>query len=68
MIVRDEDAFGTICYRLDGKWLHRPNGPAVEWSDNSGFWMLFGVLHRYYGCYRHNWGDNNWYIHGVQIK
>lgn len=51
-------------YRLDGM-LHRPNGPAVEWGDKSGYWMLFGARHRYYGR------PSAWYawiIHGKVIK
>jgi hypothetical protein len=63
MIEQFVDA-NSINYRKDGL-LHRPNGPAIIWSESSWVWQINGMQHRYYG-------PSNvfgvWCIHGEMIK
>lgn len=53
----------AIAYKIDGKY-HRADGPARIWSDGVCGWMLFGCYHRYYG----EQDDDEWWIHGTQLK
>ena len=63
MIEQFVDAH-SIRYRLDGE-LHRPNGPAIIWSESSWEWRMRGTRHRYYGPSN---PSGTWCIYGSIIK
>lgn len=46
---------------------HRVNGPAVIWSDGTGYWWLNGDWHRYYGPRTKN-ATAEWWINGRHVK
>lgn len=64
-MITEIDYGTSVHYRLKNE-LHRPNGPAIIWSDGSWVWLFNGDYHRYYGpqCNDENW----WWIHDVRIK
>jgi hypothetical protein len=45
MIKYTVNKFGTKFWYLDGK-LHRPDGPAIQYTDGSTEWYHNGELHR----------------------
>ena len=55
---------GTITYRTAGV-LHRANGPAIRWVDDTWSWVLYDDWHRYYGPQSNNL---DWWIHDVRVK
>ena len=56
------DEFGTKKWRLNGL-LHRKDGPAIEWADESKFWFLNGKCHREDGpAIEHSDGSKSWYL------
>lgn len=62
-----------VDYRGTKRWylnnhLHREDGPAVEWSDDSKEWYLNGQLHREDGP-AVEWSDGikRWYLNGKKL-
>lgn len=55
-------------YYLDDR-LHRLDGPAIEWSDNSKVWYQKGVIHRIDGP-AIEWpsGHKEWLIRGLRHR
>ena len=64
-LIREVDRAGTVRY-LDGDgFLHREDGPAVEWEDGSRFWCRHGQLHREDGpAIEWSDGTSEWYLSG----
>ena len=56
---------GTTCYYNSVEQLHRDDGPAVVFADNTKQWYQNGQLHRPDGP-AVEWADGNkfWYING----
>lgn len=63
------DLYGAHRYYNQNNQLHRENGPAVVFEDNSRQWYLNGKLHRENGP-AIEWGDRAgyWYKHGLMHR
>jgi hypothetical protein len=58
----------TKWYKEGTDILHRTEGPAVEWSDGSKEWWLYGKLHRTDGpAIEYSNGFTEWYLNGIQL-
>ena len=45
-------------------YLHRIDGPAVEWADGTREWYLYGLLHRIDGsAIEWSYGDKQWWLY-----
>jgi hypothetical protein len=59
------DQLGNKFWRLNGL-LHREDGPAVEYINESKQWWLNGRLHRKEGpAFIYNDGGKYWYLNGL---
>ena len=51
-----------------GHYLHREDGPAIEYADGAKAWYLNGKLHREDGpAVEWAGGDKEWYLHGKLV-
>ena len=59
---------GTKRWYLSG-FLHREDGPAIEYSNGTKFWWINDKLHREDGpAVEYSNGDKYWYYHGKHIN
>ena len=62
------DCHGNRLYYNKAGLLHRTDGPAIEFSDNSKYWYQNGHLHRENGpAIEYADGDKWWFIDGVRL-
>jgi hypothetical protein len=68
MIKYTVNKFGTKFWYLDGK-LHRPDAPAIQYTDGSTEWWLNGELHREDGpACEYTDGDKYWFINDHRLS
>ena len=62
------DQFGTRRYYNSAGQLHRTDGPAIEWGNDSKRWYQNGLRHRTDGAaIEYSDGDKAWYINGKRL-
>ena len=67
-VTKTIDKFGTIVYKNSKGELHREDGPAVELTDGTKYWMINDQYHREDGPAIENAnGDKHWYLNGEQL-
>ena len=68
-LIREVDRAGTVRYRNSDGQLHRKDGPAVECSNGTREWWLWGKLHREDGpAVELANGSREWYLSGWQLS
>ena len=60
--------YGDKLYYNNANQLHRTDGPAIEWSDNTKSWFQYDIRHRTDGAaVEYSDGDKAWYINGEEL-
>lgn len=54
-------------WRVAG-FLHRENGPAIEYSNGDKFWLIKGKLHREDGPAIESANGDEWYLNGKKVS
>lgn len=65
---RQTSSDGSILWTRSG-WLHRHDGPAIEWANGQKEWYLDGKRHRTDGpALKYANGDKEWWVNGEEIS
>ena len=68
VLYRDDKVYLTRWRGFSSVFLHREDGPAIEYADGTKHWFIDGKRHREDGpaveCAN---GDKEWYLHGKEV-
>ena len=66
-LIKTEFSNGDVNWFKD-TYIHREDGPALEWADGNKFWYIKGMLHRTDGpAVEWTNGYKQWWINGKRL-